>query len=673
MTPGARKALAAAMPVLLLLAAREAGAQLLMGLRPGVWGGSLEAGYQTERQNTHSPDGAADIDSARRRMSERLTIRNEGFYFLDPRLVSGNLGLSFGLMQDRAITDGSASSRNAKLTGYAFDSTFFAEKPYGATLFANRTQNIATQPFGRTDSTYENRGAAARLGEDSFLKNWGMRHFSSALRVEQQHLQETTTSVLGQGFRRDELRDILNYSGHNGFDTADLDWRYEFNDLKNLAYPQGDFQSQAANLNYSLDFGPGLSRRSDTRLSYTNRTGSSRIGMFTGDEHVHVDHYTNLSTDYRYQLMQIDQQAGKTTSQIGSFLVRHELYRNLTTTAQTSAAHTDLPAGTRDSYAGQLDFSYRRGLPWNGTVFVRAGGRNQVDDNRLAASQISVTDEAHAAPSPLGAGAGFLINQAFAIAPGIVVVDTRGGARLPTTSGVDYELVQEGNLVRIVPLPTSAVIQPGDPLAVSYSYEVDPSIKYGTASRRLSAGVDFRWIALSAGHEQSDQKLISGQDSRFLQDLRRDNAQLDLRGAWKSLQGQAGAAYVRYDSTRLAYTQQRYTLLANYRRTRSLALGFNADRTLSEFTLPAHQTDARAMRLTLDWYGPLGLTTTALIGQRVYKDSLLPTETVNEAGLKARLAYGKLDLTSAFTANERMRGGFQAASWRLDFLATRRF
>lgn len=669
-----RKARAAAMQVVVvLLASRAAGAQTLTGLRPGAWSGSLQADYEAEGQSTHAPDGSADIDSTRRGISESLTIRNDGFYILDPRLFSGNLGVTFGLRQDRSISAGNTSSDNAKLVGYAFDSTFFAEKPYNGMLFASRTRDFMVQPFGRTESLYENRGAAVRLGEDSLLRKWGMRHFTSTLRAERRHLQETTSSVLGQVFRRDELRNIVEYDGHNGFETADLDWRYEFNDLNDLADPRDNSRSQAANLGYSLDFGQNLNRRSDTRLSYSSRTGSSPSSWFTGDEHVHIDHYTNLSTDYRYQLTQLDTQAGKTTSRDGSFQVQHQLYRNLTTTAQILAAHTDLPTGTRDNYAGQLDFNYRRSLPWNGVVFASVGGRNQVAANRLVASLISVTDEAHGAPSPLGAGAGFLLNQPFAIPSGVAVVDTRGGARLPATSGVDYDIVQEGNLVRIVPLLSSAVIQPGDPLAISYTYEVDPSIKYGTTSRYLSAGVDFRWITLSAGHEQSTPKLISGQDSRFLQDLRKDTAQLSLRGAWKLFQGQAGAAYVRYLSTLVAYTQQRYNQFVSYRLMRNLTLAFSADWTLTDFTLPAHRTDGRAEQLTLDWNGPAGLTTTGLLGRRVYDDSLLPAETVDEASLKGRLRYGKLDLVSAFNASERVRGGFRMGSWRLDFSATRRF
>lgn len=663
----------AATIVLWLLAPGESGAQSLADLHSGTWGGSLESGYGTDRQQLRSSDGTPGIDSARRRTQERFTIRNEGFSFLHPGIVSGNLGLTFGSVQDRDNSNGTVSSREAKLTGYALDSTLFAAFPYNGTLYANRTQNFLTQPFGRTDIALENRGATFRLREDSPLRDWGFPFFSANLRAEQQHTREATTSVLGQTFNRDEMRNVVSLDGHKGFETSDLDLRYEFNDLKNSAFPNGSFKSQTANLNYSLDFGPALNRRSNTRLFYYTRSGVSPFSLFSADQRLQVDHLKNLSTSYSYLLTHTDTQAGASTTQNGFFDVRYKPYRDLTANGHLSGLHQELPAGVRDSYAGQLALQYQRDLPGSGTVFARASGRYQLNDNHLSASQINVTDEAQGAPNPLGAGAGFLLNQSFVVASSIVVVDTRGGARLPTTPGVDYEIVKEGDLTRIVPLPTSAVIQPGDPLAISYSYELDPSLKYSTLSRSVSGGVDFRWIAFSYGHEQSEQTLLSEQDSRFLQNLRKDTAQLDLRGTWKALRGQAGAGYVRYDSTRLAYTQQRYTLLANYRPTRSLALAFNADSTRTDFVLPVHQTDARSMQLTLDWYGAEGLSTTALLSRRMYKDSLQPTEIINEASLKARLLYGRLDLSSAFTASERIRGGFQTANWRLDLLATRRF
>lgn len=668
-------AIAAGLPLVACSAflATQACAQSLAGSHLGAWSGSLELGYQNDHERSHSSDGAADTTSALSALSERLTIRNEGFFVLDPRLVTGNLGVTFGLQQDRGVSNGMANSQNMRLNGYTFDALVLPSKPINGGVFANRAKSFLTQPFGRTEIDFENHGASIHMGKDSFLKNRGIRHFSSNLRVEDQHLQEATTTLLGPGFRRNERRKSLDYEGHNGFDTADLDWRYDLIDLKDLINPVGSYRSRNASLNYSADFGERLNRRSDTHLSYSSRAGASPMTILTGDERVHVDHYTNLSTDYRYQWMQMDTQAGKTVLQVESFQLQHELYRNLTTSVQTSASSTDLSTGKRRSYAGQLDFNYRRGLPWGGKVTLRTGGRNQLDDNRLTSSQLSVLDESHAAPALLGAGAGFALNQPFINLSSVVVVDTRGGARLPTTIGVDYELVVEGNVLRVVPVITSAVIQPADPLLVSYSYEVDPSIKYDTVGKWINAGVDFRWIGFSVGHEQSDQKLLSGQDSRFLQDMRKDTAQLDLRGAWRRFEGQSGIAMVHYRSTRLQFSQQRFSQLLTYRPRGNMTFALSADKTLTEFSLPQRKTDSSSARLTLDWYGRGGWSTTGLVSRRIYKDSTTPTEAVTEASLRARLDYGKLSLVSAATAANRTLGGSRTNSWRLDVTATRQF
>jgi hypothetical protein len=660
------------MMVLSMFRSGGTGAQELWGLRLGTWGGEIETGYGTERQRTRS-DGSPESDFAHRRQRERLSIRNQGFSVLDPRLFTGSLGLTFDLFRDRDRAGGTEISRQGKLTGYAFDSTLFAEKPYSATFFANRNQNFLVQPFGgRTEIEIENRGATFRLREDSILRDWGIPYFSSNLRAYQEHVKEST-SGLGQTFRRDELRNILSFDGHKGFETADLDVRYEFNDLTNLTFLPGSFQTQMANLNYSLDFGPALNRRSDSRISYTSRTGLSPMTFFTVDEHVRIEHYKNLSTDYRYLLTRIDTQTQTTATRNGIFHLQHRLYRNLTTNAQASALRQELPAGTHSSYAGQIDFNYQRGLPWNGKVFAHTGGRYQIDDNKLGASRINVIDESQVAPSPLGGGAGFLLGQSFVIASTIEVVDSRGGARLPTTPGVDYDIVPEGDLIRIVPLLGSLVIQPGDPLAVSYTYEVDPSIKYATDARWFNAGVDFRWIAVSFGHEQSDQTLLSGGANRFLEDRRKDTGQLVLRGAWKTLQGETGFAATHYNATRLAYTQQRFNQRVSFRPAPNLVLALNAEAASTDYRRPARQNDTRSVRLTLDWQAPGGWWTTADIGRRVYKDSLMPTETVNEARFSARLTYGKLEIVSGLALIDRSRGAFQVTDRRFDLKLTRRF
>jgi hypothetical protein len=648
-------------------------AQSVSDLHLGTWGGAMDLAFGLERDRTHASDGTLDIESKSRRAREGFTIRNEGAYFVNPGLAAANLALSLGWTQDREFGNGTPDSHRATLVGYALDANIFAALPYNGTLYANRTRNLLYAPFSRSEVAFENRGAIFRLREDSPLKERGWPYLSATLTAEQQHTRETTTSALGQAFSSDEQRTILRADARKGFETADLALHYEFANIHDSTIRNATFRTQSASLDYSLDFGPTLNRRSDTRLYFSTRSGENPINTFTVNQSLHIDHLENLSTGYRYLLTRTDTQAGAPTAQSASFDLTHVLYRNLTTTGQLAASHQDVPAGTLDSASGQLGFKYQRALPWNGKVFAGTSGRATVNDNRLQSSQINVTDEGQSAPPALGAGAGFLLNQSFVVASSIVVVDTRGGARLPTALGADYEVFPEGNLYRIVPLATSAVIQAGDPLAISYTYEVDPALKYRSTSRAVNIGVNFNWISLSIGHEVTDQTAISGQSHGFLQDLRRDTAQLELRGAWNAFQGQANVGTLRHDSTRLAYTERRYGELFSYRPARALAFSLRADRTMTDFTLPVHQTDARSAQLTLDWYAPGGWTTTALLARRVYKDSLQPMETINEASLKARLVYGLLDFTSALTASDRTRGGFETAIWRLAFTAIRRF
>ena len=450
------------MLVLTLLVSESGWGQSLSDLHLGTWGGSLKIDYELDHQNALSADGSADIDSKQRTTREGVTLRNEGFYFIDPRLAAGNLDLTFELVQDRESGSGTTDSRKARLIGYSFDSTLFEPFPYNGRLYANRTQGLANQPFSRTTTAFENRGAALRLREDSPLRSHGLPYFSANASVEQQHTREATSSVTGQTFRNEERQNNLKLDAHNGFQTADLDVRYAWDQVKNVTSPQASFGSHTANLRYSQDFGPALNRRSDSNLSYFIRTGTSPSSVFAVNEALRIDHYSNLSSSYNYALTQNRTVLGTTVSQDESFQLRHQLYKNLTTTAQVTGLQQELSGGRRTSFAGQLNFAYRRNLPWGGRVSASAGRRSQLDDNRLQVAQINVTDEAQTAPSFLGAGAGFLLSQPFVTGASVVVVDTRGGQRLPTTLGTDYEVLAEGNVTRIVPLPTSAVIQAGD-------------------------------------------------------------------------------------------------------------------------------------------------------------------------------------------------------------------
>lgn len=640
--------------------------------RLGTWEGSLETSYEKQRQRTQAAD-TPDQVFARRRASERLNIRNGGFSVIDPRLLTGNLGLTYELVRDHQESNGVGASRTGSLTGYNFDSTFLGEKPYSATVYANRNKTFYTQPFGgSTDLALQNRGVVLRLREDSILRERGiLPYFRASLRASQEQLNETTT-VPGQVFRRDESRNLLNFEGHNGFETADLDLRYESIDYENRVYLPGAYKSQATNLDYSRDFGPNLSRRWDSRVYYIDRTGGTPLKFLNVDEQVSIDHHENLSTFYQLRVMQQDTAGGATDTYSPSFRLRHRLYGNLVTNLQLADSHQRLSDGTRDNYNGQLDFDYRRGLP-NGQVSAQLGGRYEVEDDQLRSSQIQVVEEPHAAPSPLGAGAGFMLNNGFVIESSIVIVDTRGGARLPATLGIDYTVVTTGNLTQIVPQPTSAVILPGDPLIVSYSYQVDPSLKYSSTSAWLGAGMDLRWIAASFSHEQTAQTALSGSSSTFLENRRKDRIETELRGQWNALQARAGAAFVRYNATRLAYTEQRFVQRVTYRPGYDVTLTLSAEEFRTDYTLPVRQSDGRSGRIDLDWFAQDGWWTTAYVSKRILNDSMVPADSISEASLRIRRNWRKLEFNSVLALVDRTRGTVDTTDRRFMLTAIRRF
>lgn len=654
---------------MVMLAVGEASAQRVFGF--GRSEGEVEFGLDWSREDTRSAEASSKFQKTR--YEERLGIRRVGSFILHPRLITSNFGGTFGLFQEEDRFDGQESSRTGTLLGYSFDSVILSEKPYTVTLFTNRNQSVLSREFGgRSEITFENRGGTFRLREDSFLQALGFPYFTSVLGARQELTEEETT-VLGQTFRRDEVRTVVSYDGNKGFQTSDLNLRYEFTDLDDRENPRGNFQSHTAGLSYSLDFGPTLNRRWDSRLRYFSRTGRTRSTFLSADEELRLDHHEDLFTDYRYRFSLSEAEAGVTTTHTGAVLLQHQLYKSLTTRLQSDGSLQDLPSGERVRYGGEVDLGYRRALPWRGQLFGGAGTRYQVDDNRFTVSRIDVIDEPHTAPVPLGGGAGFTLANPFVITSTIVVVDTRGGARLATTLGVDYVIVQEGDSTKIVPLAGSPVILAGDPLAVSYAFEVDPSLKFSAISWHGTAGVDFRWIALSFAHQQTEQTRLSGRDGRFLDDRTSDTARLELRGEWERVRALATALYQIQESRRLEFTTWRFGQFLSFRPRFDLVLSLNAQESFTEFTVPRRRSESYSARGDLTWTPLPSLFVNGFAGLRVFQDSELPTETVREAGLRAGWSFGKLEVAPTFTWTDRERGTVETTNLRGDLRVIRRF
>ena len=104
-----------------------------------------------------------------------------------------------------------------------------------------------------------------------------------------------------------------------------------------------------------------------------------------------------------------------------------------------------------------------------------------------------------------------------------------------------------------------------------------------------------------------------------------------------------------------------------------MLLSLVAEQAFTDFSLPERQSDTHYVRLSLDRFAPSGWYTTVYASQRILNDSQLPSETVREAGLKARRTYGKLSIVPSLTWTDRERGGAETTDRRVEIKVTRRF
>ncbi len=606
----------------------------------GEWRGELSGGYEWEDEQTQTAEGPS-TGLTRNRYDEDVQLRNEGFYLIDPRLLDASAGvnLDFFQEQDKATGPSLSGNQNGTLIGYDFSSVFLGQKPYTATFFTNRSQNETSTLFGgRTNNLNETFGLTAKLREDSFLRG-ALPYFSSAIDARQEESDESTTQ-LGQTFKLDETRDILSYGADKGFQTADLDFYYQYISDHYTGNNRFAFDTQWVNLNYSLDFGPDLNRRWDSRINYYTSSGAFAQSFVWLDERLRIDHFQNLSTTYEYLLSNTSAEGQTDTSQTGIFQLQHRLYQSLVTTLTLQGFYDTLTQGSRDFYAVELTPNYNRSIPWGGTFYLNGDGRYEIDDNHLSGSQIPVVNEQHTAiPS------GFTLNQPFVATSTIVVVDIRDGGRIPCQLDIDYDVTQLGILTQIVPIPTSQIIRPGDPLEVSYSYNVAAHGQYSTTTLTGTAGMTFSWIDFSLQHQQTDQNLLSGQGGQFLYNLRENEARVEVHHEWGQFDARANALFQAYDSsselTTLKYTLQNYGQYLTFRPGWELFLRFAGNEMYTNYSSPRLQTSSRDFETAVDRFIGSGNYFSVYGRIRTFTDSEFPTQTYIETGLRDSLAVGQ--------------------------------
>ncbi len=301
----------------------------------------------------------------------------------------------------------------------------------------------------------------------------------------------------------------------NGGETSDLTFQYQYTKLDNYAYTLGSYNSQNANVFYSLDFGPTLNWRSDSRINYYARTGAdalSNLNTLDINEFLTIDHNADLSSNYNYQLTRQSAEIGTATTQSLGAQYNEQVFRNLSLTEGLTAIYSTLPGGTISSAGVAANFNYGHVVPWEGQLNLAGGGGYLVTSTDVPAGVVPVVDAPYVVPPNIGAGATIPLRDRNIVTASIVVVVLKNGVRVTAVLDVDYTVQVDGDRTSLVPLATSALMQPGDPLNVSYVYQVAPSSKFQTTSGSASFGIDWPCFGFNYSHDQTDQTPLSGGD-----------------------------------------------------------------------------------------------------------------------------------------------------------------
>jgi hypothetical protein len=638
------------------------------------WSGSLGLTYDGQERRLTAPN--ATERSSTQLATESFTIRNDGIVVIDRRLMSASVALGMLFAQGKQDVGGLSTSDSARLDTYSITANFLPETAYPATIAAIRNQALNVLPSGTTTQTdYSGSSLQVFVRENNHLRDmeW-LPYLSGSVRFAEQHERQVTNSGT-QRFEQDDRRQAATVDFQNGGEHTDLTFTYQFVKLDNYAYTLGSYESQSVNLYHSLDFGPGFARRLDSRLTWYDRKGAtpdSDQSTLDLNEFLTIDHNVYRSSTYTYLLTRQDAAFGVATTQSASAQVDQQVYNNLSVNGSVNGLRSTLPSGVITGWGLTGSFDYSRAVPWDGLLRLNGGAGYGRSATEVAGGAVPVVDEAYAVPANVGAGSAILLKARNIVASSIVVVVIKaGGVRLQAQEGLDYTLRIEGDRTSIVPSPASALMLPGDPLNVSYTYLIEPTSEYATQSRSLTMSLDWSWIGLSATHDEADQESLSG-GSELLVDTRRDFVQAWVRGEWDNISARAAASVNEFDSTRLKYREERVDEYVTYVPVYGVALTFTGNQYRTNYQIPPQQTKGASYRFDLQW-NTGGWQTSAYLARRTFDDAGQPRETIGEAGLRTRRNWTMLDFTFTLGAQRRERGAVSSENAYFHVGAIRRF
>lgn len=417
--------------------------------------GSLEYSFDKEIDKRKRSGSSSENDS--QLMKEQLNLQVKGDVF-DPRLMSYALLGGFGLSQQSYSTNTQSDNSSGDLLEYGFNASFLPTKPYPFSIEASRTDELLTRAFQsplRVKNSHEGFNLSLRVPEWPMTFSWSQSEL----------LQDS--DVASNENTLDRSMDRFSYTLSHAFsDYSRMTFR---SDIDQVTQTSGAFNSdvktQRHRFLHYLNFGDAKEHRLDTSFSLVDRQDQFDSSTFDWTENLFLKHTDTFSTFYNtiYSQSTFDEIDTKTMTGLAGFV--HQLYLNLSTTADVYASKSEF-GSTSETKArgGDLSFNYRRNNPW-GLFLAELEFNYETNETTGESGTFPVVDESHIFNDPFP----FKLNERNVDTATIVITDVTG--LLIYTEGDDYTVTVIGDEVEIQPTTLGSVfpnISDGQTLLVDY-------------------------------------------------------------------------------------------------------------------------------------------------------------------------------------------------------------
>ncbi len=588
-----------------------------------------------------------------------LRIRQEA-YSLDPGiarfLLEVESAYSWGNLDFGTVKE----NRNDRILSYLFQFNLFQETPgpVGFDLLTMRNTSLNQGSLGsRYDSEIETHSATARWKNTAFPMQ-----LIYAERALKQDFLTGGTNILS---RRDESLRTLTLTGR----SSKLDLLIEQQSMDDRV-PDRDqnFNLSRANLNHRFEW--GNDSRLSSRLEFYDRTGFNANKRLSIEENARIQHTDNVFSQGSLRHFAVTQD-NKTTEESGDFRLQHQLYDNLTTSANLFASSRRSDRLDQTQWRAGLDSNYQKHGLFGASVTAGLGFSYQETDRDSKLGLVEVIDERHEA-TLIGS---VILDGRFIIDSSIIVTNPNG--TLVYTQNFDYSIIRLTDDLTQLQVVPGGQIESGDTLLVSYKAQALPSQQFSTTHLRYNISINFHWLRFSHRDNKSDDTLLSGAGESFLNNNRDTITNIELHWEMGGLDTLLSAerhlnTIGDFKSTTFTYRQ----FLSWPINTRTL-ISLNMFESFNETS--RLKTDLYNLELALNWQPLTGLSIRPTLGAwKSLDEDISGNGTSREdqflmAGVTLRFLYRKIAMDLSYHHNRRTINTRETNENRVMFNLSRRF